>query len=230
MQTQRPVKASRGEGPGAITDDGSAVELYLRLPYRGEVDLIAPWIRGCNVLELGCGVGRMTKHLIERGFQVTAVDNSQEMLAHVPLQAICILSDIETLNIGAQFDAVILASCLINVPVSDHRTALLATCFRHLRNGGRFIFERYDPEWLAAASEGRLGTVGDVELSIDRLIRTPDAVEISLRSKAGVEEWVQHFVARSLSDAQAAQVLMAAGFSSSSWIDKRWGYANKDAA
>lgn len=217
----------RGEGPGAITADGSAVELYLRLPYRGEVELIAPRIDGTAVLELGCGVGRLTKHLLHRGYQVTAVDNSREMLAHVPPEATRVWSDIEMLEMGVRFDAAILASCLINIPEAAKRAGMLAACFRHLRVGGRIIFERYDPAWLAAVSEGRLGSIGDVEMSVDRLVRTGDLVEISLRSKVKEEEWVQHFVAAPLSDVQVAECLAAAGFSAPSWIDKRWGCADK---
>ena len=217
----------RGEGPGAITADGSAVELYLRLPYRGEVDLIARWIPGRAVLDLGCGVGRLTKHLIDRGYEVTAVDNSPEMLAHVPTQATCVRADIESLDLGARFDAVVLASCLINVPGPGSRAAMLAACFRHLRHGGRLIFERYDPGWLATATEGRLGSIGGVELNIDRLERTAELVEISLRSKVGAQEWVQHFAAAPLGDAQVAECLTAAGFSGPAWIDQRWGHADK---
>ena len=54
----------RGEGPGPHTRDGCAVELYLRVPYYGEVEVIAPSIPGPDVLELGCAVGRMTRHLV----------------------------------------------------------------------------------------------------------------------------------------------------------------------
>jgi SAM-dependent methyltransferase len=171
----------------------------------------------------------MTKHLIEHGFRVTAVDNSDAMLAHVPSRAERVLSDIESLDLGAHFDAVLLASCLINAPGSSRRAEILAACFRHLRPGGRFIFERYDPDWLAAAREGHLGSVGEIELSIDRLTRRTSDVEISLRSRAGHFEWVQHFVASSLGDAEVSHFLVAAGFSSPSWIDARWGYADKDA-
>ena len=169
----------------------------------------------------------MTKHLLDRGFQVTAVDNSREMLAHVPSQATRVWSDIEALEIGARFDAVILASCLMNVPSASNRASLLASCARHLRSGGRFIFERYDPDWLASASQGRLGTIGDVELGIDRLTRTNGLVQMSLRSKVDGAEWVQHFAAAPLSDEQVAECLAAAGFSRPSWLDKRWGHANK---
>jgi SAM-dependent methyltransferase len=224
-----PFIRFRGEGPGAITADGSAVELYLRSAYRGEVELIAPWLTGGHVLELGCGVGRMTNHLIGRGLRVTAVDNSEAMLAHVPSQANRILSDIETLNLGSHFDAVILASCLINVPMPRQRAALVTAAYRHLRQGGRFIFERHDPAWLATAREGPLRVSGEIEQSIDRLVRSADGVEISLRSKAGTDVWIQHFVTTPLNDAEVAECLMKAGFSRPLWINKRWGYADKDA-
>ncbi|MED7820571.1 class I SAM-dependent methyltransferase, partial [Streptomyces chiangmaiensis] len=73
-----------GTGPGAITPDGCAVELYSRLPIGGEPDIIAAAVpAGAHILELGSGVGRMTHPLLERGFSVTAVDESREMLERV---------------------------------------------------------------------------------------------------------------------------------------------------
>ena len=73
-----------GTGPGAITPDGCAVELYARLPVGDEPDVIAAAVpAGARILELGCGVGRMTHALLERGFEVTAVDESAEMLERV---------------------------------------------------------------------------------------------------------------------------------------------------
>src|SRR5688572_25560640 len=73
-----------GTGPGAITPDGCAVELYSRLPVRDEPDIITAAVpAGAHILELGCGVGRMTHPLLERGFTVTAVDESAEMLDRV---------------------------------------------------------------------------------------------------------------------------------------------------
>ncbi len=55
------------------------MELYARLPVGSEPDVIVGAVRlrrGARILELGCGVGRMTHALLERGFEVTAVDES----------------------------------------------------------------------------------------------------------------------------------------------------------
>ena len=219
--------AFRGEGPGAITRDGCAVELYRRLPYRGEVELIAPYIEGTEVLELGCGTGRLTRRLLARGYRVTAVDNSPEMLAHVPVAARTVCADIEGLALGTAFDAVVLASCLVNTPCETHRVALLRACFDHLRPDGRLLFERYDPAWLARATAGPLGKVGDVEMHLDRVARDESAMELSLRCRAGSDEWVQHFSAAPLDDDRARKCLAKAGFSPPSWIDARWGVATR---
>ena len=67
-----------------VAPDGSPVEVYLRLPPRGEAEIIHAAIpAAAEVLELGCGVGRITHELIRLGHPVVAVDESPEMLAHV---------------------------------------------------------------------------------------------------------------------------------------------------
>lgn len=219
----------RGEGPGPHTGDGCAVELYRLLPYFGEVERIAPSIPGRDVLELGCAVGRMTRHLLAHGYRVTAVDNSPEMLAHVPAEATRVCSNIEDLDLGSRFDAVILASSLINTPLEE-RSALLAACRSHLKPVGRLVFERYDPAWLADAKVGPLGTMGEVRMHLDRFERAGDHVEMSLRYRAGADEWVHHFAAVSLDDEQVRACLLQAGFDPPVWIDKRWGWTTRKSA
>lgn len=57
---------ARGEGPGVITQDGSAVEVYLKLPYRDELELLSGHLPPrCSILELGCGTGRLTRPLLD---------------------------------------------------------------------------------------------------------------------------------------------------------------------
>ena len=46
----------------------------------GIIELLAP-VRGGVVLELGCGSGALTRHLLAAGFQVIATDASPDMLA-----------------------------------------------------------------------------------------------------------------------------------------------------
>ena len=219
----------RGEGPGVQTPDGSSVELYRRLPYFGEVDFLEPWITGPKLLELGCGVGRLTKHLLMHGFEVTAVDNSPEMLQFVPRDAVIVCSNIEDLELDVRFDSAILASNLINIPSTSQRSAILESCQRHLRADGALLFERYDPNWLDTVAVGPAGELGEVHVHIDRVERQPDYVEMSLRFRAGAQQWLHHFAVVSLSDAQIHAALAQAGFETPKWINRRWGRAIKNA-
>src|SRR5262245_60192668 len=75
---------SVGTGPGVITPDGCAVDLYAILPPGPDPDIIHGAIpAGAPILELGSGAGRVTRSLLALGHPVVAVDESPEMLAHV---------------------------------------------------------------------------------------------------------------------------------------------------
>ncbi len=92
-----PRSAFAGEGPGPQSLDGCSVELFRRIPATGEPEIVASVVpAGSRILELGSGPGRVTHPLIALGYEVTAVDNSSEMLSHIK-GATTILSDIETL-------------------------------------------------------------------------------------------------------------------------------------
>jgi SAM-dependent methyltransferase len=190
------------------------------------VELLQPRIAaGSSVIELGCGVGRITRELLARGYRVTAVDNSPEMLLHVPSQATKICADIEALVLETTFDAVILASCLVNVTDSVLRAARLAKCRDLLKPGGQLILERYDPGWLADVQIGPLGNFGDIEMHLDDIHRNGADVDICLRYRRREEEWLHYFSAAVLDDDEICSCLLSAGFAPPSWIDRRWASA-----
>jgi SAM-dependent methyltransferase len=114
----------------ATAPDGSPIDVYLRLPDRGESDIVMRAVPPpAALLELGCGVGRVTRQLVRAGYAVTAVDESPEMLAHVrDAEAVC--ARIEELDLGRRFDGVLLMSNLLTVE-PEQRRAFLATCARH---------------------------------------------------------------------------------------------------
>ena len=213
-------------GRGPITRDGCAVEVYRRFPYRGELELLAPHLpRGCSVLELGCGAGRLTRPLLERGFRVTAVDNSLDMLAHVPAEATKVHADIESLDLGRTFDVALLASNLVNTPDDALRHAQLTACRRHLHAGARLIFQRFDPDWFQDVQPGFFPAVGDVTIEVERVARHEGLTDMSVLYTHGEEQWRHGFTARLLDDEAASAVLAAAGFPSVEWIDAKWGVA-----
>ena len=219
-----------GEGRGPITQDGSAVEVYLNLPYRGELELLAQHLPArCSVLELGCGTGRLTRRLLEKGHAVTAVDNSAEMLSHVPDAAIKVLRDIERLDLGRTFDVVLVASNLVNVGDDDARSAMLAACRRHLAPDGELLFQRFDPEWLRKVEPGPFPSIGEVAIAIERVVRRGLLLDMTVRYAMGEAEWKQHFTARLLDDEAVRDALLEAGFASVTWIDPRWGAAGPSA-
>ena len=115
----RVNQASDGTGPGVITPDGCSVEFYARMTAMGEPAIVHGALRpGASILELGSGTGRITHPLVALGHPVVAVDESPEMLAYVrDAETVC--SRIEDLALGRRFDAVLLASHLINAHTAE---------------------------------------------------------------------------------------------------------------
>jgi SAM-dependent methyltransferase len=114
----------------SVAPDGSPVDVYLRLPERGEGVLVAEAVPPpATLLELGSGVGRVTRQLVRLGYEVVAVDESAEMLAHVR-NAETVLARIEDLDLGRRFDAALLLSNLLTVEAVQRR-AFLDACARH---------------------------------------------------------------------------------------------------
>jgi SAM-dependent methyltransferase len=200
-----------GTGPGAITPDGCAVDLYARLPVREEPDIIAAAVpAGASILELGSGVGRMTHPLIERGFTVTAVDESAEMLERVRgARTIC--SPVEALDAGGTFDVVLLASFLVHAGDVAVRQGMLDTCRRHVADGGCVLIQREGPDYHTNLPRERVDPsgftvrivsaepVGDGVNSVRAEYEFPDAA------------WTHTFLARPLTREQFEEALAQAG-------------------
>ena len=220
------LEPARGEGRGVITQDGCAVEVYLNLPYRGELELLAPQLPArCSILELGCGTGRLTRPLLDKGHAVTAVDHSDQMLRHVPDAAAKVCCAIERLELGRTFDVVLLASSLINTADNAMRHAQLTACRRHLSPRGVLLFQRFDPKWLRDVQPGPFPSIGEVEITIQRADHDGGVVHMSIRYAIGQAEWEQHFTARILDGDDIQRALHDAGFGEVTWLDARWGAA-----
>jgi len=227
------IKPFSGDGPGAQAPDGCSVALYARLPYRGEIEPLAPLLRpGLSVLELGCGTGRLTRRLLDLRCAVTAVDNSAEMLAHVPADAVRVLADIEQLRLAQRFDVVLLASGLINHADAAVRAAFVACAAAHLTPTGRFIVQRQDPAWLASATVGPLGEIDGIALNL-RSVDRDDAcvIGMTLAYTDSSACWTQTFSLVALDEAAMQEQMSAAGFGQIDWLDdgRRWASASRPA-
>jgi SAM-dependent methyltransferase len=199
-----------GTGPGPITPDGCAVQLYERIPLGPEVDIIENAIRpGATILELGCGVGRMTHPLAQRGFEVTAVDESPEMLERVT-GVRTVRSPIELLELNERFDVVLLASFLVHAADPEVQRGLLSTCRRHVADHGCVLIQRQPDGWHERVPIE--ATIGDGSVRV--VSSTP--VSQNVRS-VHVEyhfpdaDWTQTYLARPMTTPEFEQALTESG-------------------
>jgi len=196
--------------------DGSPVEVYERLPELGEGEIVASVLAaGSSVLELGCGTGRITQQLVRLGYRVTAVDEAPEMLAKV-LDAETVQAQIEGLELGRRFDAVLLASNLVNAEPSRRR-AFLETCRRH---SDLALVEGLPLGWSPQDGESTLGDVRS-RLRVDRV--EGGVVQGEMEYEAGGHTWRHSFGMHVFADEAALGAALAeAGLRLDRRLDARW--------
>jgi len=209
-----------------ITPDGCAVELYARLPAWREPAVIHQAAGdGATILELGCGAGRVTHPLIKLGHELTAVDESPEMLARVR-GAQTVLARIQELDLGGRrFGAVLLGSHLFNVPDDDLLGAWLATCRRHVADGGSVLIEQHPPSWFETVADGER-TAGDGLVVRIRGVQRAGSglVSATVEYGYGDQVWTQSVTAREITEAGLPRVLDQAGLAFAGYLtdDRSW--------
>ncbi|MDT0432293.1 MULTISPECIES: class I SAM-dependent methyltransferase [Streptomyces] len=202
-----------GQGPGPITPDGCAVELYARLSPGSEPDVIGSVVpAGASLLELGCGAGRVTHPLVERGFDVTAVDESREMLERVR-GARTVRSPIESLDLGEErFDAVVLGSFLVHTADHGVREGLLRTCRRYVKDDGVVLIQREGADYHADLPRERRDEAAGCTIRIVSAHPVGDGVD-EVRAEYDFEDarWTQTFRSRPLSPERFKAYVAEAG-------------------
>jgi SAM-dependent methyltransferase len=202
----------------SVAPAGSPVELYALLPERGEGELVVGALSPpATVLELGCGVGRITRQLVERGYAVTAVDESPEMLAHVrDAETAC--ARIEELELGRRFDLVLLASNLLSVETGQRR-AFLEACRRH---SDLVVIETLPFGWQPRPGASQLGDVVSrvrIESFEDGDARGEVVYEADGRT------WSHEFSMYVFADEDELRAALAeGGFTFERWLDRERGW------
>ena len=210
-----------GSGPGIQTPDGCSVELYSRMPYMGELEeVVGLFEPDSEVLELGCGTGRLCARLLELGTRVVGVDESAEMLALLPAQVTSVRSRIEELHLERKFDSVLLASHLINHPAGATRDAFVRCARRHLRPRGRFLIKRHSTKWLQGVEIGPQGNVAGIQLSVDCVKREDELVRMTITYATKDARWSQSFSTVPLHEGEIEELLLGAGFAEIEWYGK----------
>jgi SAM-dependent methyltransferase len=200
-----------------VAPDGSPVEVFAALPAEPAAGyVLAALAPSSDVLELGCGAGRLTRALSADGHRVVAVDECPAMLARVSGAAERVLADATCLDLGHTFDAVVLASYLVNH--RSHGAAFLGAVARHLAPGGCALVQRYDPLWARVGDVGE-ATVGPVTITVRRLVAHDGWFEASVAYTLGGREWVQEVESAVLDDRAFESVAMGAGLAFDAWLD-----------
>lgn len=104
-----------------------------------------------SILDLGCGTGNHTIALAQRGYHVTGVDISGDMLAHAHRKAAGLamsasqlplfqLGDVRSIRLEQIFDAVVMMFAVLGYQSANaDLLAALRTVRHHLRPGGMFV-------------------------------------------------------------------------------------------
>jgi len=153
-----------------------------------------------------------------------AVDQSAEMLAYVRgAETVC--ADIELLNLGCRFVAVLLASQLVNTGNDEQRQAFLRTCRRHATPGGAVLIQRLPLDWTA--STGEVAERDGVQMALRDVHEQDGLVSAAMEYRAGERQWRHAFTARNLDDTEFDRALAEANLILDRWCDDRrcWAVA-----
>lgn len=171
--------------------------LYKDKDYSGEVDYVESLIKKYasvnvkKILNLGCGTGRHDKLFASKGYEMTGVDLSQEMIEIAKknnspdLESPSLLKregresseprffegDIRTFRINEKFGAVISLFHVMSYQVTnDDVCAAFKTAREHLESGGIFIFDCwYGPAVLTDRPVVRTKKIEDDNYEIIRV-------------------------------------------------------------
>lgn len=125
--------------------------IHRGLPGEAEFYLGQALKRGGDVLEVGCGTGRITIPLAMSGLNVTGMDNSGEMLAlcrekisqvgKMPGKVKLIQADMRTFSLNRTFPLVLMNyRTFMHCLTPDEQLACLLCIFSHLEPGGELFF------------------------------------------------------------------------------------------
>jgi SAM-dependent methyltransferase len=108
---------------------------------------------GGPVLELACGTGRLTIPIVQIGVGIFGLDLSASMLAHARTKANAasvkiqfVEADCRDFDLGRQFALIFMAfNSMQHLHDYASQAALFANVRKHLAEGGRVIFDVFNP-------------------------------------------------------------------------------------
>ena len=156
--------------------------LYSNKNYAGETDYIHGLIQSHHrsakkILNLGCGSGSHDRHFVAKGYSVTGVDLSEEMLAVARKAAADISAleyvngDIRSIRLDNSYDVVTSLFHVMSYQVTTNDLmASFVTARDHLNSGGIFIFDCwYGPGVLTDRPTIRIRDLEDETIRVTRI-------------------------------------------------------------
>lgn len=128
------------------------------------VALIAGIAPGKRLLELAIGTGRIALPLSERGFDVTGIEASPDMVAKLRAkpggEAISVtIGDMADVDIDGAFDhAFLVFNTLFNLPSQETQIRCFANTAKRLAPGGTFLIETFVPDLSGFVDHQRVST------------------------------------------------------------------------
>lgn len=152
--------------------------LYRDKDYEAEVDYITNLlnrfgIKGKDILEFGSGTGKHGRLFAQRGYQVTGIELSADMVAKsetIPGFS-CQQGDICSVKLGRTFNAVLSLFHVVSYQTTnDSVQAVFARASEHLKIGGLFVFDVwYSPAVYEQKPEIRVKRLSDDATEITRI-------------------------------------------------------------
>jgi SAM-dependent methyltransferase len=152
----------------------------------GYVDLVLEGLPpGARVLDLGCGTGTpIARHIVDQGFRLTAVDQSQKMLEiarQVVPDAEFIHGDMIDLALAAGFAAAIAWDSVFHVE-RKHHAVIFRRLAQSLEHGGRLLLSVGGSDVADFTSEmfGHTFSYSGHEPAVTRKLLEAEGFEIEL--------------------------------------------------
>ena len=155
---------------------------------------------GGSILDLGCGSGRDSAYFISRGFDVTAMDASEEMCA---LASIHIGQDVlnlsfEKMDFNEVFDGIWACASLLHVP-SDKIDVILTKVIKSLKiNGILFMSFKYGD--FQGERDGRYYTDYRTKTLKELIARHEDMEMIDVQKCEDNQSWIYALAKRIVRD------------------------------
>ena len=174
-----------------------------------------------SILDLCCGTGQLAQVLIERGYQVTGLDGSGEMLRFARENAPAaefIQDDARSFKLPAVYHVVVSTFDSLNhIMTLEGLTSVFRNVYAALREGGLFLFDLNMEEGYRVTWDDNFGIVEDDHICVVRSSYCPE--ERTARFDATIfrlqDYWYRSDVTllqKSHSEAEVRSALEDAGF------------------